>query len=129
MIPCHRRDRFATMTAGGAHRPGKRRARRHLLSDSTTLHRNPQRDASAKLCAVSRIRRQWRWPIADRPRHGLGRMNSKIEAARIATAPASLCDRRRTVDHPLTRFAATGRGTVFTAQKGGSARKPGSPAG
>lgn len=55
---------------------------------------------------------------------GSGGMNSKIEAARIATrAGVALAIVSGTVDKPLTRFAETGRGTVFVAQKGATARK------
>jgi glutamate 5-kinase len=51
-------------------------------------------------------------------------MISKIEAARIATsagAHLAIVSGRR--DHPLAAFDADGRGTVFVAQKGASARK------
>ncbi|TRW17094.1 glutamate 5-kinase [Glacieibacterium frigidum] len=55
---------------------------------------------------------------------GTGGMAAKIAAARIAVQagmPLAIVDGRR--DHPLTAFAKTGHGTVFTAESCTSARK------
>jgi glutamate 5-kinase len=55
---------------------------------------------------------------------GSGGMASKLEAARIAQAAgAHLAIATGKVDRPLSAYAASGRGTVFTAQRSGSARK------
>jgi glutamate 5-kinase len=99
-----------------------------LLSDVDGLYTaNPQRDKKAKLVpVVNRIDHRVVEMADSGSASGMGSggMNSKIEAARIATrAGVTLAIVSGTVDHPLTRFAETGRGTVFIAQKGGSARK------
>lgn len=99
-----------------------------LLSDVDGLYTaNPQRDADARLVPlVSRIDARVAAMADGGSASGMGSggMNSKIEAARIATrAGVALAIVAGTVDHPLTRFAKTGRGTVFTAQKSGPARK------
>jgi glutamate 5-kinase len=55
---------------------------------------------------------------------GSGGMVSKIAAARIATAAgAHLAIVSGHVDHPLAAYEATGRGTVFVAEKTAPARK------
>ncbi|WP_010185176.1 glutamate 5-kinase [Sphingomonas sp. PAMC 26605] len=55
---------------------------------------------------------------------GSGGMVSKIAAARIATAAgAHLAIVSGQVDHPLASYDATGRGTVFVAEKTAPARK------
>ena len=99
-----------------------------LLSDVDGLYTaNPQRDAAARLVPlVSRIDAKV-LAMADSGSGsgmGSGGMNSKIEAARIATrAGVTLAIVSGTVDRPLTRFAESGRGTIFTAQKEAPARK------
>jgi glutamate 5-kinase len=51
-------------------------------------------------------------------------MASKLEAARIAQAAgAHLAIVSGKVDRPLAAFATNGRGTLFVAERGGSARK------
>jgi glutamate 5-kinase len=99
-----------------------------LLSDVDGLYTaNPQRDETARLVPlVSRIDGKVATMADSGSASGMGSggMNSKIEAARIATrAGVTLAIIAGTVDKPLTRFAETGRGTVFTAQKGATARK------
>jgi glutamate 5-kinase len=99
-----------------------------LLSDVDGLYTaNPQRDAAARLVpVVSRIDARVAAMADSGSASGMGSggMNSKIEAARIATrAGVTLAIVGGTLDRPLTRFAETGRGTVFTAQQGGPARK------
>ena len=55
---------------------------------------------------------------------GSGGMVSKIAAARIATAAgAHLAIVSGHVEHPLAAYAATGRGTVFVAERAAPARK------
>ena len=55
---------------------------------------------------------------------GSGGMASKLEAARIAQAAgAHLAIVSGKIDRPLAAYAATGRGTLFTAERGASARK------
>jgi glutamate 5-kinase len=99
-----------------------------LLSDVDGLYTaNPQRDAAARLVPlVSRIDARVTAMADSGSASGMGSggMGSKIEAARIATrAGVTLAIVSGTVEHPLTRFAETGRGTVFTAQREAPARK------
>ncbi len=55
---------------------------------------------------------------------GSGGMASKIAAARIATgAGVTLAIASGHVDHPLTAFQHTGRGTLFIAERSATARK------
>lgn len=55
---------------------------------------------------------------------GSGGMASKIAAARIATgAGIALAIASGRIDHPLAALAATGRGTLFTAERSAGARK------
>ncbi len=55
---------------------------------------------------------------------GSGGMASKIAAARIATsAGVTLAIASGHVDHPLTAFDRTGRGTLFVAERSATARK------
>ncbi len=55
---------------------------------------------------------------------GSGGMASKIAAARIATgAGITLAIASGRIDHPLTAFGETGRGTLFVAERSASARK------
>jgi glutamate 5-kinase len=99
-----------------------------LLSDVDGLYTaNPQRDAAARLVPlVGRIDARVVAMADSGSASGMGSggMYSKIEAARIATrAGVTLAIVSGTVEHPLTRFAETGRGTVFSAQKEAPARK------
>ncbi|MBY0283805.1 MAG: glutamate 5-kinase [Sphingomonas sp.] len=55
---------------------------------------------------------------------GTGGMAAKVAAARIATAAGvTLAIASGHGDHPLARFASTGRGTIFTADRTTPARK------
>lgn len=55
---------------------------------------------------------------------GSGGMASKIAAARIATgAGIALAIASGRIDHPLAALTATGRGTLFTAERSAGARK------
>jgi len=99
-----------------------------LLSDVDGLYTaNPGRDPAAAFVAeVPRIDARIRAMADGGSASGMGSggMISKIEAARIATsagAHLAIVSGRR--HHPLAAFDADGRGTVFVAQKGASARK------
>jgi glutamate 5-kinase len=99
-----------------------------LLSDIDGLYTaNPHRDPAAKLVPeVTRIDARIRAMADGGSASGMGSggMISKLEAARIAqTAGAHLAIISGKVDRPLTAFDAAGRGTVFVAEKGASARK------
>lgn len=99
-----------------------------LLSDIDGLYTaNPQRDPDAVLVPeVKRLDARIRAMADGGSASGMGSggMISKLEAARIAmSAGANLAIISGKVDHPLTAFAETGRGTVFVAEKGASARK------
>jgi len=99
-----------------------------LLSDVDGLYTaNPHLDRKAKLVpVVSRIDAKVAAMADSGSASGMGSggMGSKIEAARIATrAGVTLAIVSGTVELPLTAFAKTGRGTVFTAQKEATARK------
>ncbi len=100
-----------------------------LLSDVDGLYTaNPALDPRATLVPeVARLDARV-MAMADRGSAsgmGSGGMVSKLEAARIATSagvPLAICCGRR--EHPLSAFAADGRGTVFTAApRAASARK------
>ncbi|MBV9842973.1 MAG: glutamate 5-kinase [Sphingomonadaceae bacterium] len=99
-----------------------------LLSDVDGLYTaNPGNDPSAELVSeVARIDGRI-LAMADRGSAsgmGSGGMVSKLEAARIASAAGAhlaIASGRR--DHPLTAFAADGRGTVFLGRRSSSARK------
>jgi glutamate 5-kinase len=99
-----------------------------LLSDIDGLYTaNPARDPKAALVPeVTRIDARI-MAMADggsASGMGSGGMISKLEAARIAqSAGAHLAIISGGIDHPLSAFAASGRGTVFVAAKGASARK------
>ena len=55
---------------------------------------------------------------------GSGGMRAKLEAARIAgRAGVALAIASGAIDHPLARFAETGRGTLFVAERDASPRK------
>lgn len=99
-----------------------------LLSDIDGLYTaNPARDPNATLVPeVTRIDARIRAMADGGSASGMGSggMISKLEAARIAmSAGAHLAIISGKVDHPLAAFAASGRGTVFVAEKGASARK------
>jgi glutamate 5-kinase len=99
-----------------------------LLSDVDGLYTaNPGRDPKAKLIPeVIRIDARIRAMADGGSASGMGSggMISKLEAARIAQAAgAHLAIVSGHQERPLTAFAAGGRGTVFVAEKGASARK------
>lgn len=99
-----------------------------LLSDIDGLYTaNPQRDPNAVLVPeVKRLDARIRAMADGGSASGMGSggMISKLEAARIAmSAGANLAIISGKIDHPLSAFSATGRGTVFVAEKGASARK------
>lgn len=99
-----------------------------LLSDVDGLYTaNPGRDPDARLIPeVARIDARIRAMADSGSASGMGSggMVSKLEAARIAQAAgAHLAIVSGHQDRPLTAFAAGGRGTVFVAEKGASARK------
>ena len=99
-----------------------------LLSDIDGLYTaNPARDPDARLIPEVRVIDARIRAMADggsASGMGSGGMISKLEGARIAQAAgAHLAIVSGKQDRPLTAFAAAGRGTVFVAQKGASARK------
>ncbi|MDX3885501.1 MAG: glutamate 5-kinase [Sphingomonas sp.] len=99
-----------------------------LLSDIDGLYTaNPHRHADAELVAeVTRIDARIRAMADGGSASGMGSggMISKLEAARIAmSAGAHLAIISGKVERPLAAFAAGGRGTVFVAERGASARK------
>jgi glutamate 5-kinase len=99
-----------------------------LLSDVDGLYTaNPARDPEARLIPEVRTIDARIRAMADggsASGMGSGGMISKLEGARIAQAAgAHLAIVSGKQDRPLTAFAAAGRGTVFVAQKGASARK------
>ncbi len=99
-----------------------------LLSDIDGLYTaNPARDPAATLVPEVRRIDAAVLAMADRGSAsgmGSGGMVSKLEAARIACAAGvHLAIASGKIDHPLAAFADTGRGTIFIAAKGASARK------
>lgn len=99
-----------------------------LLSDIDGLYTaNPQRDPAATLVPeVKRIDARIRAMADGGSASGMGSggMISKLEAARIAmSAGANLAIISGKRGHPLATFDADGRGTVFVAERGASARK------
>lgn len=99
-----------------------------LLSDVDGLYTaNPGRDPDARLIPeVNRIDDGIRAMADGGSASGMGSggMISKLEAARIAQAAgAHLAIISGHRERPLTAFATSGRGTVFVAEKGASARK------
>ena len=99
-----------------------------LLSDVDGLYTaNPSRDPAAKLIErVERIDARILAMADDGSTSGMGSggMTSKLAAARIAQrAGAHLAIVSGKVDRPLLAYEAGGRGTVFVAQQGASARK------
>jgi glutamate 5-kinase len=116
-------DRLAARIAQAAHARGV-----ILLSDIDGLYTaNPGRDPDATLVPeVTRIDARIRAMADGGSASGMGSggMISKLEAARIAmSAGAHLAIISGKVDRPLSAFAQGGRGTVFVAEKGASARK------
>lgn len=98
-----------------------------LLSDIDGLYTaNPAEDPAAEfipvvpdIAAVAHMASR-----ASSSGMGSGGMQAKVEAARIAHAagiPVAIVAGKP--DHPLARFEETGRGTVFTAPDGLTARK------
>ncbi len=99
-----------------------------LLSDIDGLYTaNPGRDPDARFVPeVTRLDARIRAMADGGSASGMGSggMISKLEAARIAMAAgAHLAIVSGKVDRPLATFDATGRGTVFVAARGASARK------
>jgi glutamate 5-kinase len=99
-----------------------------LLSDVDGLYTaNPGSDPKAKLIPeVTKIDARIRAMADGGSASGMGSggMISKLEGARIAQAAgAHLAIVSGHQERPLTAFAAGGRGTVFVAEKGASARK------
>lgn len=99
-----------------------------LLSDIDGLYTaNPGRDPGAELIPeVEKIDARIRAMADGGSASGMGSggMISKLEAARIAQAAgAHLAIISGHHDRPLAAFEASGRGTVFVAEKGASARK------
>lgn len=99
-----------------------------LLSDVDGLYTaDPGRDAAACLIdTVTVVDAATEAMAAPGSGSGLGSggMVAKLQAAKIALAAGihlAIVDGR--VAQPLTRFAATGRGTVFVAGEGASAKK------
>jgi len=116
-------DRLAARIGQAAHAQGV-----ILLSDIDGLYTaNPARDPDATLVPeVTRIDARIRAMADGGSASGMGSggMISKLEAARIAmSAGAHLAIISGKVDRPLSAFAHGGRGTVFVAEKGASARK------
>ena len=99
-----------------------------LLSDVDGLYTaNPSNDATATLIdTVDTLNAATEAMADDSSGSGLGSggMVAQLQAARIATtAGVHLAIVNGRGDHPLARFDATGRGTVFTAAAGASAKK------
>ena len=99
-----------------------------LLSDVDGLYTaNPHVDPGARLIeTVERVDGRIEAMADARRGSGLGSggMVAKLQAARIANAAgAHLAILSGKVEHPLQRFAETGRGTVFEAGNGAPARK------
>jgi glutamate 5-kinase len=99
-----------------------------LLSDVDGLYTaNPQRDPNAKLIEEVPVLDAATMAMADTGSAsgmGSGGMVAKLQAARIAHAAGThlaIVTGRR--DHPLSAFAADGRGTIFPAAGGSGARK------
>ena len=99
-----------------------------LLSDVDGLFTaNPARDPAAMLIPrVTKIDESI-LAMADggtASGMGSGGMTSKLQAARIANAAgSSLAIVSGLHDHPLARFAGSGRGTIFVPEKSARARK------
>ncbi|MBB3911590.1 glutamate 5-kinase [Sphingomonas desiccabilis] len=99
-----------------------------LLSDIDGLYdRNPTHDPDARFIErVERIDAAVEAMADTRSASGMGSggMVSKVQAARIATAAgAHLAIASGRVERPLSRFADSGRGTVFVARPAQPARK------
>jgi glutamate 5-kinase len=99
-----------------------------LFSDVDGLYTaNPGSDPTARLVPeVGRIDAHIRAMADGGSASGMGSggMASKLEAARIAQGSgACLAIVTGKVDRPLSAYLASGRGTLFTAKRGASARK------
>jgi glutamate 5-kinase len=99
-----------------------------LFSDVDGLYTaNPGSDPTAQLVpVVGRIDAHIRAMADGGSASGMGSggMGSKLEAARIARGSgANLAIVSGKVDRPLSTYLADGRGTLFTAHRGASARK------
>ena len=96
-----------------------------LLSDVDGLYdRNPADPAATFIDKVDAITPAIEAMAGGTSGVGTGGMASKVAAARIATgAGVTLAIASGYGDHPLARFAATGRGTVFAADRATPARK------
>lgn len=99
-----------------------------LFSDVDGLYTaNPGRDPTARLVPeVRRIDARIRAMADSGSASGMGSggMASKLEAARIAQGSgAHLAIVSGKIDHPLATFTGGGRGTLFVAERGASARK------
>ena len=99
-----------------------------LLSDVEGLYTaNPNADPSAELIdTVERLDARIEAMADARSGSGLGSggMVAKLQAAKIANAAgAHLAILTGKVEHPLRRFAETGRGTLFVAGSGAPAKK------
>lgn len=97
-----------------------------LLSDVAGLYSaDPRRDPAAELIrSVDTIDARIDAMAEGASAMGSGGMASKVEAARIATAagmPLAIISGQQ--DAPLTAFAETGTGTIFTADRAPSARE------
>ncbi len=99
-----------------------------LLSDVDGLYTaNPSTDAAATLIeTVEKLNATVEAMADDSSGSGLGSggMVAKLQAARIAAAAGvHLAIVNGRADHPLAAFDTTGRGTVFVAATGASAKK------
>ncbi|MFC3712693.1 glutamate 5-kinase [Sphingoaurantiacus capsulatus] len=99
-----------------------------LLSDVDGLYTaNPASDPNATFIeTVEKLDARIEAMADARSASGLGSggMVAKLQAAKIANAAgAHLAILSGKVDHPLARFAETGRGTVFVASGGARAKK------
>ncbi|QDZ07944.1 glutamate 5-kinase [Sphingomonas panacisoli] len=97
-----------------------------LLSDVDGLHnRDPSQSGSILIERVARIDPAIEG-MAGGSSSGMGSggMTSKVQAARIAArAGIELAIASGRIDHPLTRYVETGRGTLFAAERVAPARK------
>jgi glutamate 5-kinase len=96
-----------------------------LFSDVDGLYdRNPADPAATFIDRVDTITPAIEAMAGGTSGVGTGGMAAKVAAARIATAAGvTLAIAAGSGDHPLARFAASGRGTIFTADRATPARK------
>ncbi|MBX9860119.1 MAG: glutamate 5-kinase [Sphingomonas sp.] len=113
-------DRLAARVAQAASAQGV-----ILLSDVDGLYdRNPADPAATFIDRVDTITPAIEAMAGGTSGVGTGGMAAKVAAARIATsAGVSLAIASGHGDHPLARVAASGRGTIFTADRATPARK------